>query len=279
MKYYQFIKYKLIIVLLVLASDSINTVMAYSLSNNVLKFQQKLAKKGDPYAQYRLGVMYESGFGVEVDFDEALKWYKKSSRQNNNAATRRINYIDILKNGYQVEEDAAWLDGLKQDAAADGEAMLLLGIMYKNGTAVDKNLNMSYKYLKKAVVKDVSGAEDELIVVKELLEVQKKQDIENEGHQVEEALVREKEEKTRKKAEAKKRRLTREKRKQRLARKKEEKKAKRRRVIILKGDNAVAQQKADNVADAGTKTASVEEKGLSWAETVELERKKQAAGN
>jgi len=283
MKNYHFIKYILMIVLPVAVSFSINAAMAYSLSGNVLKFQQRLAKKGDPYAQYKLGVMYESGFGVDVDYDEALKWYIKASRQGNRAATRRINYIDILKGGYKPEEDAAWLAELKQDANADdGEAALLLGVMYKNGTAVGKDLNMSHRYLKRAIVKDVSGAEDELTEVKEMIETWKEQaqeklDVENENRLAEEALLKEKQVATRKKAEAKQRRLNRERRKQQLA-KKEEKAQPRKRVVVLRTDDTRPRKKADNAAEL--QSASVDTgKGLSWAEAVELERKKQETDN
>ncbi|HED33809.1 MAG TPA: sel1 repeat family protein [Gammaproteobacteria bacterium] len=284
MKFYHFIKYVLMIVLLIAVSGSMNAAMAYGLSGNVLKFQQRLAKKGDPYAQYRLGVMYESGFGVDVDYDEALMWYIKASRQGNRAATRRINYIDILKGGYKPEEDAAWLAELKQDAnAGDGEATLLLGVMYKKGIAVDKNLNMSHRYLKRAVVKDVSGAEDELTEVKELMETwkeqeQKKLDAENENRLAEEALLREKKAAARKKAEAKQRSLNRERRKQQLAKKEEKAQRNKKRVVVLRAANAntLAQKKTDNTVEL--QTSSVEAgKGLSWAEAVELERKKQEA--
>ncbi len=288
MKYYHFIKYTLMIVLLlaVSVSGSINAAISYSLSGNVLKFQQRLAKKGDPYAQYRLGVMYESGLGVDVDYDEALKWYVKSSRLGNPAATRRINYIDILKEGYKPEEDETWLAELKQDANADdGEATLLLGVMYKSGIAVDKDLNMSHRYLKRAVVKDVSGAEDELAEVKELIEAGKEQeqeqeklDEENENRRAEEVLLKEKEAVARKKAEAKRRRLKRERRKQQLA-KREEKAQRKKKVLVLRvDDTATLEQKADNAVEL--QGASVEAgKGLSWAEAVELERKKQETGN
>jgi hypothetical protein len=35
-----------------------------------------LAEQGNPTAQYRLGVMYDSGFGVAQDYAEAMKWYR-----------------------------------------------------------------------------------------------------------------------------------------------------------------------------------------------------------
>ena len=39
------------------------------------------AERGDPSAQYALGVMYDKGQGVPQDRNEALIWYRKSAAQ------------------------------------------------------------------------------------------------------------------------------------------------------------------------------------------------------
>ena len=36
------------------------------------------AVQGDPVAQYNLGVLYQNGFGVPVDYVEAIEWYEKA---------------------------------------------------------------------------------------------------------------------------------------------------------------------------------------------------------
>ncbi len=36
------------------------------------------AEQGNATAQYRLGVMYDSGFGVAQDYAEAMKWYRRA---------------------------------------------------------------------------------------------------------------------------------------------------------------------------------------------------------
>lgn len=46
----------------------------------------KKAKQGKRQAQYRLGWIYEHGFGVEQDIDLALLWYKKAAKKNYNEA-------------------------------------------------------------------------------------------------------------------------------------------------------------------------------------------------
>ncbi len=40
-----------------------------------------LAKKGHPVAQFHLGFLYDTGQGVQQDYDKAIKWYRRSARQ------------------------------------------------------------------------------------------------------------------------------------------------------------------------------------------------------
>jgi hypothetical protein len=40
-----------------------------------------LAKQGDAWAQYGLGVMYDEGNGVSVDNAKAVHWYTKAAKQ------------------------------------------------------------------------------------------------------------------------------------------------------------------------------------------------------
>jgi len=40
---------------------------------------RRLAEQSSAQAQYNLGVMYRNGQGVQQDYTEALKWYRKSA--------------------------------------------------------------------------------------------------------------------------------------------------------------------------------------------------------
>src|SRR6478735_3921383 len=42
-----------------------------------------LAEKGDPRCQYSMGVLYENGFGVTKDPQQAAAWYLKAAEQGN----------------------------------------------------------------------------------------------------------------------------------------------------------------------------------------------------
>ncbi len=62
-------------------------IMSYI--NNIIK----IAEQGDKEVQHNLGVMYEKGEGVEQDFSEAFKWYKKSAEQGFYMAQNHLGYI------------------------------------------------------------------------------------------------------------------------------------------------------------------------------------------
>ena len=45
---------------------------------------------GFAYAQYNLGVMYDNGQGVQQDYKEAVKWYRKAAEQGHNGAIEAL---------------------------------------------------------------------------------------------------------------------------------------------------------------------------------------------
>jgi len=63
-----------------LSVDSIQKTAGdpYDLPAAVLWYQEK-AKDGDAEAQYNLGNVYEVGFGVEVSYELAAKWYEEAA--------------------------------------------------------------------------------------------------------------------------------------------------------------------------------------------------------
>jgi len=148
--------------------------MAFSFSAGVFEFQQKMAKKGDPLAQYKLAYMYENGQGTEKNLDQAVAWYKKSEKKRYAPATMRLTYLETKKQGYNKNKHSAWLSKLKQDAADnDGESLFLLGVMHKDGYIVKKDLNKSARLFKNASKQGITGAEIEYESVQSILYNQK----------------------------------------------------------------------------------------------------------
>ena len=140
---------------------------------SVFRFQQAMADKGLPQAQYKLAMMYESGSGVEPSLIKAKIWYGRSALQNYKPARHRLTYLDIQQNGYR-EQHADWVRDLQRDAMfGDGEALFLLGQMYADGTAVPQDTKKSLGLLRKAVAGNVAGSETELLRVEGLYLTQK----------------------------------------------------------------------------------------------------------
>ena len=169
MKFKQLLFLKKLLVFACLLSVYIAPAQAYNFSAGVFQFQQKLAAKGDAQAQYKLAYMYETGQGIKVDLDKAMEWYQKAAAQNHPDAQMRLTYISIKKDGYRSAKHSGWLKKLQKDAANSGEAMLLLGTLYKNGFIFRKNLNKAAKLFKSAANKNVTSAEAELESVNAIL--------------------------------------------------------------------------------------------------------------
>ncbi|KPJ92877.1 MAG: hypothetical protein AMJ55_09085, partial [Gammaproteobacteria bacterium SG8_15] len=58
-----------------------------------------MAKSGDADAQYNLGSVYETGFGVKADSDEAVRWYKEAADQDHQLAQLKLGIMYILGDG------------------------------------------------------------------------------------------------------------------------------------------------------------------------------------
>ncbi len=59
------------------------------------KILKPLAEKGYAPAQYGVGFLYFSGFGVSEDKDEAKKWFEKAAAQGNGHAKYFLdNYLE-----------------------------------------------------------------------------------------------------------------------------------------------------------------------------------------
>lgn len=144
----------------------------------VYKFQLKLASRGHPDAQHKLGMLYETGRGVPLNVDFARQWYERAAAQDYKPAINRLVYLDISKNGFS-DKHKTWLDNISQEAKEDdGEAQFLLGQMYARGLATEQNLDTAIVLLRKASGNNIPGAEDELLRVEKILSQRKQQELE-----------------------------------------------------------------------------------------------------
>jgi uncharacterized protein len=68
-----------------------------------LSWYSRAAEQGDTEAQFGLGTMYQSGWGVKKDAEKAVSWYRKAAAQGNaEAQVRLAGYLDV---GLGVKQD------------------------------------------------------------------------------------------------------------------------------------------------------------------------------
>ena len=119
-------------------------------SSSVVEFQMKLAKNGNPLAQFKLGTMYETGQGVGQDEKQAIEWYQKSAAKGHQPAKDRLTFMEIKKSGYKADSHKQWLNGVKREAdSLDASSMILLADMHILGTGVEKNPKKALSLLKR----------------------------------------------------------------------------------------------------------------------------------
>ncbi len=151
---------------------------------------KKNAEKGDAAAQDSLGQCYTFGSGVNIDFDKAEIWFKKSAEQGNTDAMYRLyRYYFSLSDSADVEKNkiaALFLNKAAEKGNAQAQTELgenyfrgynvfgqsfsdaekwitkgaeagnqkaqnLLGNSYYSGNFTNKNKDLAIKWLQKAI--------------------------------------------------------------------------------------------------------------------------------
>ncbi len=95
-------------------------------------FDKALAKSGDAFAQYNLGIRYAAGKGVEKNSSDAAKWFQMSAEQGH------------------------------------AESQFSLGTMYFKGEGVAVNTNLAIQWLEKAALQDHTDAKKMLKRAREM---------------------------------------------------------------------------------------------------------------
>ncbi len=136
-------------------------------ADGLFNFQMQMAKKGNTEAQFKVGEMYETGFGVKQDRKKAMQWITKAAEKGHEAANFQLLYWNIEKNGL-TKTNKTKLEALKQKAAnANAQAQYYYGKMYAHGVGVRKNDDKAIGWLNKAALVGVLEAEREMDAVRE----------------------------------------------------------------------------------------------------------------
>lgn len=127
----------------------------------------KAAEQGHVKAQTNIGVMYERGEGVAKDDQQALAWYRKSAEQGYAPAQLNIgmNYL----NGRGVPQDDKQAVTWFRKSAEQGnpQAQYNLGWMYSLGRGVEKNEEKAFEFWSKSANQNEVRAQFNLGIIYE----------------------------------------------------------------------------------------------------------------
>lgn len=134
-------------------------------ANDLFDYRMKLAKQGSSEAQFKVGEMYETGFGVEKDEKEAIYWTTRSANQKHETAQFKLVYFDLKKQGLNVRNNTEFEELNKKAKQGNAQAQYYLGKMYAHGVGIDKDSDVAIDWLNKAASVGVLEAELELTSV------------------------------------------------------------------------------------------------------------------
>ena len=110
--------------------------------SRAIEVARPAAEQGYPWAQLRLGIYYDSGYGVQVNTPEAIKWYKLAARQLEEGKWAE---------GYIIGATGEFgYFGQKNDALI---AQYRLADLYYNGEGIDRNLVLSLLIINNVIAK------------------------------------------------------------------------------------------------------------------------------
>ncbi len=100
---------------------------------------QASAAGGSRVGMALMGVLYSRGFGVEVDAERAVEWFRKAAEQGH--ANAQYNLGVMYEEGLGVVEDDAQAAGWYRRAAANGDAhaQYALAGLYAEGRGLEKD--------------------------------------------------------------------------------------------------------------------------------------------
>lgn len=118
--------------------------------------------------QYNLGVMYNDGLDVPVDYDKARKWYTRAAEQGFADAQNNLGCMYVKGEGVPVDYVAArrWFTKAAEQGLA--ESQYNLGKMYHLGKGVSVDFETARKWYNKALEQGYEKAKEGLSRLREL---------------------------------------------------------------------------------------------------------------
>ncbi|MGI9383501.1 MAG: peptidoglycan-binding protein [Methyloligellaceae bacterium] len=110
------------------------------------RWYKRAAALGLAPAQYRLGAFYERGRGLKEDLGRARLWYRRAAEQGNIKAMHNLAVTYTARNGRGPDYATAaqWFEKAARHGLSDSQ--FNLGILFQNGLGVRKSLSEAYRW-------------------------------------------------------------------------------------------------------------------------------------
>jgi len=126
-----------------------------------------LAERGDPEAQYRIGLMYEFGKGYPQDKAQGIVWFRKAAGQNHAAAQTELAIIYATGDGVAQDNKQAFDWFQKGATLGNPTAQYNLGLLYAKGQGVAVDNAQAIAWWRKAAAQGMTVAQFKLGVAYE----------------------------------------------------------------------------------------------------------------
>jgi localization factor PodJL len=136
---------------------------------DAVKLLTQAADKGQAFAQYRLGTLYERGQGVAADPAKAMHWYELAANQGNRKAMHNlaVAYASSPTARRNMTEAARWF--AKAAALGLGDSQFNLAVLYERGEGVSQSLADAYKWYGIAALSGDAEAKSRMGVIENQL--------------------------------------------------------------------------------------------------------------
>lgn len=114
---------------------------ARMIASQVIDQVRLLASSGDVEALFLMGTAYDEGLGVDVDHEEALRWYRRAAHLGHVLAVHNVGNVYRDGRGVEVDHARAAMWWLRAARAGDVIPALRLGEAYEAGRGVPQDLN------------------------------------------------------------------------------------------------------------------------------------------
>jgi TPR repeat protein len=135
---------------------------ARQIASGVIDQVRYLAASGDVEAAFLMGTAYDESLGVEQDYPEAMRWYRRAAHRGHVLAAHNVGNMFRDGRGVDIDHATAAMWWLRAARAGDVIPALRLGEAYEAGRGIPQSLETARAWYEKAAAAGNSTAAEAL---------------------------------------------------------------------------------------------------------------------